>query len=400
MGDPKEDVTVPQSISARFQIIDRMNCPVSAVLGSYRLTPHVVFRVHKSPHFRGRGHQANLDVGSLQSDASHKLAALLVVLQPEDVFDTRENLGALAVAYLLGIAQRGVTLYPHAIVAFEILSSERAFCLFTLVGAVDPDLRVAILHVDYHVEDLVILDTGRRGRSGVDIFVLAIHTDVVLAAVVSFTVLYGPARIGVFLPTLVLRPFLGHLATLNLPVLVAAIAWNRYLDDTSVNDMPLLGQVAQGFNYEGEAVEKGFNQLEFVEPHSDLMFHHFVGQIIDRLQDQDHEHRQRIIGLRRWTYSPRRGQSEMGHGTRHRGYYTPDAPGDHPATKLDEAFVDIKKPGCIICQAVSFDTGVHYHCFGASSSPRFANVLGRLEQCSVINSKRKKRLTLTETVNL
>lgn len=99
---------------------------------------------------------------------------------------------------------------------------------------------------------------------------------------------------------------------------------DRRFDNRGIDDLSLLGQVALGFEHIGEAVEQALHQPEFLEPLAkqphrlrirhpvldlqaqkaherepvpDLVLNLIVGQVVQRLQDQDLEHQQGIIGL-------------------------------------------------------------------------------------------------------
>lgn len=103
-----------------------------------------------------------------------------------------------------------------------------------------------IAFVNKVFENLAVMDLGRGGFRFVDEFAFGIHFGVVLVAIVSLVVLFGPTCIAVFLTT-----FRGGrvelvrtLAVFDFLVLLAGVSLAWSVDKTGINDAAFFGDEA------------------------------------------------------------------------------------------------------------------------------------------------------------
>jgi len=186
--------------------------------------------------------QGGFKATSSLTDAAEAVAAELGDA-PEGVFNAGPNAALLLVLAHLGPRQwiSRVALFADVGEHVEALQDRpdgRAD-----VGAVGPQHRVAVAFAQQFLDRLRVVHGGVRHGKSLDKLAGRIDLHVVLVTVIRLAVLLCPAGVEVFL-ALASRLFsnaLGHLAALDLRVLVTAIALLRSLNKTGVDDLAAAG---------------------------------------------------------------------------------------------------------------------------------------------------------------
>src|ERR1700688_2523272 len=210
--------------------------------------------------------------------------------------------------------------------ALVALRLELGLDLRRAVGAVGPHLGSGVGLVQNVIELLAVVHAGIRLRVPADELVHAVDANVVLVAVEAVVVLLGPARILVFLGILgrLLLPAFRRLAGLDRLVLAPAVVLHGCGHDRGIDDLPAARDIALGLEMLVEQHEQLGDQSSLCQrlaeqPHSgrvrhrvlepevqeaherepvaDQVFELLVSQIVQRLQHQDFEHQDRVVGL-------------------------------------------------------------------------------------------------------
>lgn len=230
----------------------------------------------------GQIHTADLDLGPRLADCTDELAAHAVLLEAEDVLDTRAHLGTAVVGRLLLVAERLVVLTLLADVALVARHAQCRLGRFAAVFAVGRDLRVGV---------------RGGGLEVADELVLGIQVDVFVVAEVTLPVLFGPPRIGVFLPAFVLLPVLGYLACLNAAVLLAAVALDPPRDDLGIDDLGIACFRTGLRPVIAKPIEQRFAELQPLEPLAKPPHRRGVGHAVVQLQAEKAGKREPVADL-------------------------------------------------------------------------------------------------------
>lgn len=179
------------------------------------------------------------------SDAAKAVAAKLSNA-PEGMFDTRADVALLLILTFLGSRERILssaffTNIGEHVEAFQDGSNGRAN-----VSTVSPQKGATVTFAQEFFDRLRVVHGGIGDGEGLDKLTGRIDLHVVLVAVITLMVLLGPASLQVLLALAagLSSDALGHLATLDLLVLVTAVSLLGSFDKTGINNLAATGDQA------------------------------------------------------------------------------------------------------------------------------------------------------------
>jgi len=229
--------------------------PLSRHLG--RRTPEQIFQL---PHVVDPIHQADLYGGPRLALGSYSKATTAEhVLVAKHLFHPSASPGAGAVGCLLLFVQLPALVYRIPELRFPLLRA---------VGRIGPDGTPTVLFVEQFIEYPAVEDCRVGYRMASDPLVFLVDVEVVLVTVMALAVFLGPAGIKILLALLVQLcfPFFGHLALLDVRVLLAPVTVPRHVHQAGIDDLPTFGQ------------KSGQPQL-LIEGIKQLFHHSMTGQL-------------------------------------------------------------------------------------------------------------------------
>src|SRR5215472_5297478 len=271
-------------------------------------------------------HHPDLEPRPRDADGAHDLAAHRVLLVAEYVLDTRAHPRARRVRRLLALRQRTISCGAPVDTALQALRLQARLNLHRAVGAVRPDPLAGIGKIEHIVQLLTVVHGRVRRIPFADQLVRLVHAEVVLVAEEARIVLLRPARVLVLLGILggLLLPSLRRLAGLDRLVLLLGVALPGHRRNRGVNDLAAARNVALSLKMLAEALKQLVDQpslrqrlakqpdrrgirhrvleLQIEKAHeryavADQVLSPIVREIVERLQHQDLELQDRVIGL-------------------------------------------------------------------------------------------------------
>jgi len=112
--------------------------------------------------------------------------------------------------------------------------------LLRAIGRISPDIAAGILRIKQFFKHVAIVHFRTAHRVTTDQFVLHISRDMVLVAKEIFAILLGPAGIGIFLAALVIAPVFWLAPSLDLQILLTAVALDGHADNIGINYLSFL----------------------------------------------------------------------------------------------------------------------------------------------------------------
>src|SRR6266550_1106982 len=271
-------------------------------------------------------HHPDLKPRPRDADGAHDLAAHRVLLVAEYVLDTRAYPRARRVRRLLALRQRTISCGAPVDMALQALRHQARLNLHRAVGAVRPDPLAGIGEIEHIVQLLTVVHGRVRRIPFADQLVRLVHAEVVLVAEEARIVLLRPARVLVLLGILggLLLPSLRRLAGLDRLVLLLRVALPGHRHKRGVNNLAAARNIALSLKMLAEALKQLVDQpglrqrltkqpdrggirhrvleLQIEKAHeryavADQVLSPIVREIVERLQHQDLELQDRVIGL-------------------------------------------------------------------------------------------------------
>src|SRR4030043_682702 len=263
--------------------------------------------------------QPNLDLHPNQTNGPYDQPSRPFRLPPKDMFHTTPDSGTCPVGLGLSIRQL-LVLASLALKMLPILSLlQLSEFLLRTVGRVRPHIPTAVISIQKTLKDLTVMNRSRRHLIAANQFMLHIHINMILIAVVVLSILLGPAGIGILLPLLLLTPVFWNLSLLDPLIFFTTVPLPRYRNNAGVYNLPFPGREAlfakirfkllKGFlNHpnlgqllpkqpEGLGIRNVISQRQIQKPHKretipNLKLRLLVRQIVQRLKNHhlDHQH--------------------------------------------------------------------------------------------------------------
>lgn len=263
----------------------------------------------------GRHHRHH-KVGARLANGADQLAAHLLNGR-KCVFNLRARLRDSAVSPLLGIRQR---LVPMAFALNPVPVAVRFQPGFALLGRIAPigiDIPAGVGRVHDRLEVLAVVCAGGVGHDLADELVPLVDIHRELVAMVAHAMFLGPGRIQVLLAPLGRLPVGGHGVFFDLFLLIPGEVLPGCRHQRGIDDLPSTRDEALPEQLHGDALEDspgaGFadpvlehpdcrpvgnvgGQSQTAEalvahPVQQLVFHLFVGQVVEALENQNAYHR-------------------------------------------------------------------------------------------------------------
>ena len=184
------------------------------------------------------------------------------------------------------------------------------------IGRIGRDVLAGILWIQQFCKDVAVMHFGTAYLIATDQLVFHIRRDMVLVAEEILPVFLGPAGVNIFLAMFVIIPVFGCFAFFYPLILFTAVALYRHSDNTGINDLSFLSPKAMIMEEGLKSSKQRFDHVGlgqvFTKPPDgcavwnlaggmkskeagegvaveDLKFQGFIGQTIQRLQNQDLE---------------------------------------------------------------------------------------------------------------
>src|SRR3989339_249649 len=251
--------------------------------------------------------------GPYKADAAHDHVACPLYLDSEDMFnpgaDLRSRPVSLQFPFRQFVVARAFALQMFTISHLMHLRDSflRSVC------RIRPHLTTGIVRIKQFVKHVAVVHFGAGYMKTPDQFVLHIHRNMVLVAEKTLAVLLGPASFRVFLTLFILAPSFRLLTDLDLTILLSAIALHWNPDNAGINNLPFLRPKPL---LEEKLIKQGKQSANHIRlgqvlPESpksgsvwhlagcmksketgkgvavkNLKLHGFIGQIVQRLQDE------------------------------------------------------------------------------------------------------------------
>ena len=292
--------------------------PFRAHLPRYGHTsPKTVYIVRQVP-------DPDFDFSMNRTDCSQNKVPGHLSLNTEHMFDPAPYTRSRPVTPFLPISQRPVPA-PLPLKVFPIPAPlQFSQCILRTVRRIRPHAPVRIRLVEQVTEHHAVMHRHVRHYIVPDELVFDIHTDVVLVPKCMPMGSRRPPRMDIFLPTLRLAPFSGHITFLDLSVLLTTVPLNGYRHNRRVHNLSLPRRESLIPEISVEPFKKALHharapQLLTEQPYrlgvrhpvadgkspkpherqpvTNLVLHRIVAQIVQRLEYQHLEHQHHIERL-------------------------------------------------------------------------------------------------------